>query len=177
MFIMFNRVMPMKKYLIIFGAILVLGFGVNTPTFSAETENDIVTEIGTMVNNNNLKTALEKCNAAIQKYPDNADLYYWRASIKIANGENAIDDYDKAISLKPDDSKLYVMRGIYKLKLENPNDAILDFNKALELNPDNSSAYTMRACAKIEIGDMKGADEDLEKANKLYDNDLQKNKK
>ena len=69
------------------------------------------------------------------------------------------------------------MRGIYKLKLGNPNDAILDFNKALEINPENSSAYTMRACAKIEIGDMKSADEDLEKANKLYDTDLQKNKK
>lgn len=167
----------MKKYFITFGTILVLGYGFNTPIFSVETENDIVTEIGILVNNNNFNTALEKCNNALQKYPSNADLYYWRASIKIANGEDALEDYDKAINLKPEDSKLYVMRGIYKLKFGNPNDAILDFNKALEINPENSSAYTMRACAKIEIGEMKSADEDLEKANKLYDTDLQKNKK
>lgn len=177
MFIIVNGVIKMKKYLIILGAILLLGYGFSTPAFSVETENDVVTEIGILVNNNHFKTALEKCNNALQKYPNNADLYYWRASIKIANGENALEDYNKAINLKPKDSKLYVMRGIYKLKLGNPNDAILDFNKALEINPENSSAYTMRACAKIEIGDMKSADEDLEKANKLYDTDLQKNKK
>lgn len=130
-----------------------------------------VTEIGSLVNQKQYNIALEKCNSALEKYKDEADLYYWRATILASLGKHkeALVDYDKVVSLKPKDTTALVMRGICKSELQDTEGAIADFNKALQINPKDPSAYSMRACVKLEIGDYAGANEDLDKANKLFE--------
>lgn len=166
----------MKKVLIILG--LVTGLFISTTDFAYSAEPDIqkiqtITEIGTLSNQEKYTEALEKCTTAMKKYPDDYELYYWSASIKMHTGEAkaAIADYNRAIELKPEDSSLYVMRGIAKSEIHDNEGAIEDFNHALKINPKDSSAYSMRACVKIEMGDLKGANEDLETANKLFGNE------
>ena len=78
-----------------------------------------VSEIGTLSNSQQYILALDKCNSALEKYPFDPELFYWRATINIHLGESkqALKDMDMAISLNPNDSNVYVMRGILKSEL------------------------------------------------------------
>ena len=168
----------MKKGLLICG--LVLGLSVLSASMvCADDEaaiNKTITEIGTLVNSQKYQIALTKCNSAIQKYPDEAFLYYWRASIENSTGDKqkAIEDLNKSIELNAENAKAYVLRGICKSELEDREGALADYNKAIELDPNDSSAYSMRACIKLDMGDFDGANEDLDTSNKLMNSKEEK---
>ena len=165
--------MILKKSIVLLGMILTLLFVSSDFAYSSEQMDKykLITEIGTLSNTGQYGTALEKCTNALKKYPKEAELYYWSASIKSHLGDNksAIKDYTEAIKINPKDSNAFVMRGISKTELNDYEGAIADYNHAIMLNPKDVSAYSMRACAKLEIGDMEGASKDLEKANKIYE--------
>ncbi len=163
----------MKKVLIIFGFVVTLLGCSLTSSYASDLEkHKTISEIGILSNAEKYDEALQKCEAALVKYPDDPELYYWSATIKASTGDkkSALADYDKVIELNPKDGNAYVMRGICKSDLNDPIGAIEDYNKALEINPKDSSAYSMRACAKLDLGDFNGANADLEVANKLYEN-------
>lgn len=162
----------MKKILIIISLVVGLFLGaVSNSAYAFDFEKDrTISEIGSLSNLEKYDEALAKCNLAIQQYPDEADLYYWRAIIKssVNQKKEALKDYDKVISLNPKDGNAYVMRGICKSDLGDLEGAMADYNKALEINPKDASAYSMRACIKITLGDLDGANHDLDAANKLF---------
>lgn len=161
----------MKKFLVICALWVIVLFSLN-PAYSFDREKlQMISEIGTLSNSQKYLQALDKCKAAMQKYPDEPELYYWSATIKTNLGDNisALLDFDKAVELNPQDSNVYVMRGITKNELGDDTGALEDFDKAISLNPKNISAYSMRACVKIGKGDLQNANEDLETANKLFD--------
>lgn len=169
----------MKKYLVITGLAVLMTLTMNC-AFSQETNLEKVrtmVEIGNLVNVNNFDEALEKCDQALVKYPEEADLYRWRATIKSSKGnkEEAIKDFDKSLELKPDDDSVIVLRGVCKMESGDMEGAMADFNKAISINPKNSSAYSMRACLKLQTGDIESADEDFETSNKLYDESVKPN--
>jgi len=167
----------MKKKIILLSLVLGLLFSVNNFAYSFDLEKvRTVSEIGTLVNAKDYQTALAKCNAALEKYPEDSDLYYWRASIYSFEGkyEQALTDYNKVISLTPKDADALVMRGICKSSLGDFEGAIADFNSALAIDPKNSSAYSMRACVRMEMGELESANEDLKKANVLFDEEEKK---
>lgn len=161
----------MKRLLCTSFVILGLVLGTNCAYSFDREKLQAVTEIGVLSNSQKYILALDKCNSALEKYPFDPELYYWRATINIhlGEGEQALKDIDMAIELNPDDSNVYVMRGILKSDLGDNDGALNDFEKALKLNPKNSSAYSMRACVKIAKGELKSANEDLEIANKLLE--------
>jgi tetratricopeptide (TPR) repeat protein len=67
-----------------------------------------------------------------------AGYYYRKASVKLTNGDysGALNDYNKAIQLKPDYVDAFVGRGETKYKKGDPDGALADYNKAAELKPD-----------------------------------------
>jgi tetratricopeptide (TPR) repeat protein len=71
-----------------------------------------------------------------------AGYYYRRAYLKLTNGDysSALNNYNKAIQLKPDYVDAYLGRGSAKYKMGKPDDALADYNKAVELKPDLLSA-------------------------------------
>lgn len=165
----------MKRNIVAFGIILsvLLITSINSIAL-ADNETDrikTIAQIGTLSNSGQYETALEKCKTALKKYPQDAELYYWSASIKSEMGDNkaAIKDYSEAIKINPKDGNAFVMRGIIKTELKDFNSAIADFNRAIAINPKDASAYSMRACTKLEMGDLDGASKDLQIANRLYD--------
>ncbi len=170
----------MKKFLVSLGLVLGLILSTGSFAYSSDLEKaQEITNIGTLATSNQYEQALEKCNAAMEKYPDDAELYYWRANIKthMDKFEEAQEDYSKAIELNPNNPSIYVMRGIVKSELGDNQGAMEDLNYAIKLDPNHVSAYSIRACIKIELNDLKGADEDLEKANVLLEKSLQTTKK
>lgn len=160
----------MRKHAFILS--LILGLSLITAGISYCADADAgkaITEIGILVNAQKYQIAMTKCNAAIQKYPNESFLYYWRGSIHNSIGEkqSAIEDFNKAIELDPANAKAYILRGICKADLEDKKGALEDYNKAIELAPEDGSAYSMRAMVKLDLGDMDGANSDLDTSNKL----------
>lgn len=161
----------MKKLFGICGILVCLIVGTSSANAFDREKLQAVSEIGTLSNSQKYILALDKCNSALEKYPFDPELYYWKATINIhlGEGEQALKDMDMAIELNPNDSNVYVMRGILKSELGDNDGALADFEHAIKLDSKNSSAYSMRACVKIAKGEFKSANEDLEIANKLLD--------
>ena len=58
--------------------------------------------------------------------------------------QRKIQDYDKAIRLKPDDYLAYFSRGIAYTKIGQYQNAIKDYNMSIHLKPDYAEAYINR---------------------------------
>ena len=90
----------------------------------------------------------------------NYEYFFNRAQDKfeLADYEEAILDYNKALELSPSEiSLVYSMRGNAKRNLNDFDGAILDQNKALDFDPLYSDGYFNRAIAKFKKGDFDGA--------------------
>jgi len=65
---------------------------------------------------------------------------------------NAIKDYDKALSIKPDYSYVYNDRGAARLDIGEAQAALGDFDAAIRLNPTYLKPYAGRALALSKLG-------------------------
>ena len=79
----------------------------------------------------------------------------------------AIQDYDKAIQLKPDHTLAYYNRGNTKHDLKQYSAAIQDYNMVIRLNPNYTKAYINRGVAKINLDRTSEAKQDFRMALKL----------
>ncbi len=117
-------------------------------------------------NTKQLEPAFNLMNEIIEKYPNSADFYISRAKLFMLKGDKlaAKIDYDKAISVDPNNYQGYLARGVY---LKNNSKADLrngDFNKAILLleneigkNPQDAPLLIRRAEIMEQIGNMQGA--------------------
>ena len=76
----------------------------------------------------------------------------------------AIENYDGAIELDPQNPVFYNNRGTTKAALGEFRGAIADLDKAIELNPQYAAAYNNRGGAKNALGDRQGAIMDFGRA-------------
>ena len=98
-------------------------------------------------------TAQADINQTVQEYINSA-----RTKLDLGDYTGAIQDYNKAIELNPDDGFAYEMRGYAKDNLGDDKGAIQDYSRAIELDPEtNSSAYYKRGLNEIDLGDYTGA--------------------
>ena len=79
----------------------------------------------------------------------------------------AIEDFNHAIRLKPDDAEFYNNRGAAYGKLSQYKRAIEDFNETIRLRPDYANAYYNRATAYIQQGNKEPGCRDAQKACEL----------
>ena len=92
---------------------------------------------------------IEELNILIIQEPS-AENYYFRAYRYYETKEylEAISDYDKALSIDPNDAKIYFSRGISNMKLKRFKNAIEDFTKNISLNGNLKKSYINRAYSK-----------------------------
>ncbi len=118
-----------------------------------------------------IKEAIDYYNEGIKIKPDYAEIYNNRGNAKRSLGDiqGAINDYDKAISLKSDYETYYFYynRGLAKSDLNDWQGAISDYNEAILLNPNLSLAYNNRGNAKSKSGDKKRSITDYNEAIRL----------
>jgi Flp pilus assembly protein TadD len=113
-----------------------------------------------------LKTNVTSSKQTAEEYFDSA---YFMADL--ADHYMAVEDYNKAIQLNPNNASAYNNRGVSKDNLEDYRGAIEDYNKAIQLNPNNAGAYNNRGVSKDNLEDYRGAIEDFNKAIQLNPND------
>ncbi len=104
----------------------------------------------------------------------NYEYFFNRAQDKfeVANYEEAILDYNKALELSPTEICLvYSMRGNAKRNLGDFDGAISDQNKALDFDPLYADGYFNRGSAKYKMGDFASAIEDYTQVIKINPND------
>ncbi|KGG17189.1 tetratricopeptide repeat protein [Prochlorococcus sp. MIT 0602] len=95
-----------------------------------------------------------------------ADEYVDRGVAKMNDDvEGAMNDFNKAIEIDPNNALAYYFRGYAKYyELEVYSGAISDYSKAIEIDPSNSNFYTARGFSKQAIKDSIGATNDFFKA-------------
>jgi tetratricopeptide (TPR) repeat protein len=89
-----------------------------------------------------------------------ADAHYARGQIKYHKMNDpaaALEDYNRAIELKPDDPDFYRSRAI----LLDDHAAIRDLTKAIELDQSNPNTYVHRSLKRMSFQDYDGAIRDL----------------
>ena len=98
--------------------------------------------------------------------------YFERGNFRLAQEkyDGALEDFDKAIELKPDYAPAHSFRGyVYEEKGEFER-AIANYNKAIALKPDYAEAYGNRGVTYSKKGEFDRALEDLTTAIKLKPN-------
>ena len=90
----------------------------------------------------------------------------------VANLENgkfdqALDDFNQALKLKPNDASLYDYRGIAYRTNGLDDQALQDFNKAIQLDPKFARAYRNRAMVYYDKTEYGKAVVELDKAQSL----------
>ena len=110
--------------------------------------------------------ALKLLDEIIDRYPNTADYYITRASLFISKGDNlaAKADYDKAISVDPNNYKAYQERGLFLKNTASPDRGKSDFDKAILLmgdeirkNPQDAPLLIHRAEIMEQTGNVQGA--------------------
>lgn len=115
--------------------------------------------------------AKQSANQSLQllNKPTNALEYYARGVVYslLANDDNAIAEYSKAIELNPQFADAYNRRGVAYIYKENSKQAIFNLNKAIELNQQFIEAYHNRGYAYERIPDFEKAMSDYTRAIEL----------
>ena len=84
--------------------------------------------------------------------------------------EKAIDSFNKAIELEPNNSGYIYNRAKFNYQSKRYTEALIDCNMAIRLE-ENSEFYTLRAAAKQKLQDISGALADVSKSIELNPND------
>jgi tetratricopeptide (TPR) repeat protein len=81
-------------------------------------------------------------NAAIEKSPNNASLYFARGKLHALRDErkNGIDDFTRAIELNPKYADALIERSILSMMMADYPKAMSDAKAALQIEPDSPSA-------------------------------------
>ena len=93
--------------------------------------------------------------------PNIAEVYINRGILRknMKDEEGALQDYNKAIELNPNDAAYY-NRGILKKDMNDKDGALQDYNKAIELNPNDAMAYNNHGSLRSDMNDKDGALQD-----------------
>ena len=160
----------------------------------AESKRAILTELETMCDINEEKLFADfpgyaVANASNKTFDVKRSIRYWQKQIELASEderekatahfncgvaydaindfENAIEQYNKTIRLKPDFVSAYLNRGTIKNSLGQHQDAFADYNEALQLKLNDAAVYFNLGNAKADLGQHQAAIADYNKAIQL----------
>jgi len=77
--------------------------------------------------------------------------------LEIGNLQEAIEDFDQAITIDPNSVPAYFNRGQAYVLQGEIQKALTDFNQAIEIDPNSFIAYNNRGLAHLQRGDFEGA--------------------
>jgi tetratricopeptide (TPR) repeat protein len=116
------------------------------------------------------KVAVQWLDSAIRLQPKEADFYVNRGFAKEGLKDSAaVMDYQKALSINPDQASARANLANLKRNLGQPNDSMDEIEKAIESDSSMLHPYLARAYQRMEGGYYKGALEDYDRALEIDD--------
>lgn len=120
----------------------------------------------------------------LNQFPDAADAYLDRGNYFIRKSkydsepkqnefDKALDDFNKGISLNPNDPKLYNCRAYINNIKQNYSLALSDYSKSINLNPNDYETFLNRGSTYSATGKYDSALGDYDKALNLHGGDPQ----
>ncbi|HNI28821.1 MAG TPA: tetratricopeptide repeat protein, partial [Leptospiraceae bacterium] len=99
----------------------------------------------------------------MEKKPDFANVFYMSglAKVSVGNYEGALEDYNKAIKINPDNSNAYYYRSLVKMQLSETaginmkTSALRDQEKSLSINPEDAKTHFFSAITRKAISQNK----------------------
>jgi tetratricopeptide (TPR) repeat protein len=98
---------------------------------------------------NDFKGAKTDFDRAIRIFPNDAEVFFWRAYTKYRLKEKAsseISDYNRAILLRPDYAEAYFNRGLAKIKNRQQSSGCKDLRQAHELGYQDAELQLRLHC-------------------------------
>jgi serine/threonine-protein kinase len=86
---------------------------------------------------------------------------------RLGDVQGAIEDFNVAIQIDPQDADPYYNRGISRSDLGDKQGAIEDFNQAIARNTNHALVYYDRGLVRATVGDKQGAIKDFQQSAKL----------
>ena len=116
--------------------------------------------------------ALDLYSKAIDRYPDNDELFALKADVhrRIKEYDLAIKHYNVAIQINEKNVEYYKNRAQIKYYIDDIQGAINDYTTAIEKAPNDSFLYMQRGFCMLNKKMFDSAKEDLKKANNLKPN-------
>ena len=116
--------------------------------------------------------ALDFYSKAIDRYPDNDELFALKADVhrRIKEYDLAIKHYNVAIQINENNVEYYKNRAQIKYYIDDIQGAINDYTTAIEKAPNDSFLYMQRGFCMLNKKMFDSAKEDLKKANNLKPN-------
>ena len=114
--------------------------------------------------------AAEACTSLIESGnvtgADLAEAYYHRGQTYyyLSQTARAIEDYNQAIALNPNDASVFFFRGVAYSEMGKYALAIKDYDKAIKLRPDFDTYFNNRGMAYAHMGQSARAIKDFDRA-------------
>jgi tetratricopeptide (TPR) repeat protein len=144
------------------------------PALAADTSPDeamnaLFDQAFTATSEGHFETAERYWSKILEQYPHNAAVWSNRGNAKVSQHKltEAIEDYNQAIALAPNEPDPYLNRGTALEGLQKWEDAIADYNHVLEIDPQDPLAYNNRGNAEGSLGEWEKAMTDFQQASAL----------
>ncbi|MFY0644257.1 MAG: tetratricopeptide repeat protein [Bacteroidia bacterium] len=114
------------------------------------------------------ETAMDVWNQLILRLPEAASFYNERGVCKFnLRFKHSLDDFDKAISLEPENPYYWACRAYVRDKLGKTEEAVADYQKAHDLDPEDATILNNLGLAEQKLGYTSRARERFKKSNDL----------
>lgn len=113
--------------------------------------------------------ALIQFNVLIEQTNDDPDLFSYRGAVllNLKRKQEALNDFNKSVSLQPDYSYRYSSRAFAKDAMGDLTGAIADYEKAIELDPEDAIAHNNLGLLIEKSGNQASAKKHFESADEL----------
>lgn len=129
------------------------------------------------IKNKEFLDALATINFILQNEPNNVKALLFRAgiyAIELNKADKAINDYDRAIEIQPNDANIYYLKAVVLENYKQYDDAVKAYSKAIEISPSNCHYYISRGQSfEYDIKNYRKALEDYNKAVELEPENLE----
>jgi len=133
---------------------------------SSEKERLFIDAVYTRLIENDYERSSRLLTKLIRDYPEEKDHYFQLGVVYSMAGlfYQAIDEFNKALELDPQDAKTLNALGLTYLSMKNRGKAIECFKKQLSISPRNAETFQTLASTSFEMGELDEALSNYEKA-------------
>ncbi|WP_310483810.1 tetratricopeptide repeat-containing serine protease family protein [Chamaesiphon sp. VAR_48_metabat_403] len=137
-----------------------------------DTFTQIASKLNVEIDSRSERLRQRQTPATGSSQPTTADDFFITAQEKSQKGDyqNAIADYNRALSLNPQFEEIYFRRGIARSLTKDSQGAEADYTRAIALNPQHAEAYLHRGSTRNLLANWQGAKSDFDVAIALEPN-------